>query len=212
MFICLLEFIDIEDENVNENESEDKIDESNKAKRLPSPDPEKQVPFKKRPKVSDDKPDSKIVVENIEQIESDEYSVILLDESNNILLYQGNDNEANSEKPEQNCDSQRLAECKSNETTTNVHVIEQQKQYPAKSIEKLKTIVATKVCDSNASEGSASVSSSVNELIDSKDDETYFVLSLAGILKRLPPHKRAIAKCHILSYLTELEYGSTSFP
>lgn len=51
---------------------------------------------------------------------------------------------------------------------------------------------------------------SSSEAVDSNNEETYFALSLVGILKRLPPHKRAIAKCHILSYLTELEYGSSS--
>lgn len=50
---------------------------------------------------------------------------------------------------------------------------------------------------------------SSSETVDSNSEETYFALSLVGILKRLPPHKRAIAKCHILSYLTELEYGSS---
>lgn len=51
---------------------------------------------------------------------------------------------------------------------------------------------------------------SSSESVDVNNEETYFALSLVGILKRLPPHKRAIAKCHILSYLTELEYGSSS--
>lgn len=51
---------------------------------------------------------------------------------------------------------------------------------------------------------------SSSETVDANNEETYFALSLVGILKRLPPHKRAIAKCHILSYLTELEYGSSS--
>lgn len=51
---------------------------------------------------------------------------------------------------------------------------------------------------------------SSSEIVDDNKEETYFALSLVGILKRLTPHKRAIAKCHILSYLTELEYGSSS--
>lgn len=51
---------------------------------------------------------------------------------------------------------------------------------------------------------------SSSETFDATNEETYFALSLVGILKRLPPHKRALAKCHILSYLTELEYGSSS--
>lgn len=51
---------------------------------------------------------------------------------------------------------------------------------------------------------------SSSEIVDDNKEETYFALSLVGILKRLTPHKRAIAKCHILSYLTELEYGSNS--
>lgn len=51
---------------------------------------------------------------------------------------------------------------------------------------------------------------SSSEQADSNNEETYFALSLVGILKRLPPQKRAIAKCHILNYLTELEYGSSS--
>lgn len=48
------------------------------------------------------------------------------------------------------------------------------------------------------------------DMIDSNNEETYFALSLVGILKRLPAHKKALAKCHILNYLTELEYGSIS--
>lgn len=55
----------------------------------------------------------------------------------------------------------------------------------------------------------ADIMVSSTEKIDSNNEETYFALSLVGILKRLTPHKRAIAKCHILSYLTELEYGSS---
>lgn len=51
---------------------------------------------------------------------------------------------------------------------------------------------------------------SSSETVDDNKEETYFALSLVGILKRLPPNKRAHAKCHILSYLTELEYGSSS--
>lgn len=57
----------------------------------------------------------------------------------------------------------------------------------------------------------------LNSLVTSSDtsgasgnDEMYFALSLVGILKRLPPQKRAKAKCHILTYLTELEYGTSS--
>lgn len=53
---------------------------------------------------------------------------------------------------------------------------------------------------------------SSTEKTDSNNEETYFALSLVGILKRLSPHKRAIAKCHILSYLTELEYGPSDLP
>lgn len=51
---------------------------------------------------------------------------------------------------------------------------------------------------------------SSTEAFDANNEETYFALSLLGTLRRLTPHKRAIAKCHILSYLTELEYGSSS--
>lgn len=40
---------------------------------------------------------------------------------------------------------------------------------------------------------------------EANNEETYFALSLIGTLKRLNPRKRAIAKCNILKYLTELE-------
>lgn len=50
---------------------------------------------------------------------------------------------------------------------------------------------------------------SSTEAFDANNEETYFALSLLGTMRRLTPHKRAIAKCHILSYLTELEYGSS---
>lgn len=53
---------------------------------------------------------------------------------------------------------------------------------------------------------------SSTEKTDSNNEETYFALSLVSVLKRLSPHKRAIAKCHILSYLTELEYGPSELP
>lgn len=43
--------------------------------------------------------------------------------------------------------------------------------------------------------------------IDSQDEETFFALSLVRQLKRLPPQKLAIAKCHISTYLTQLEFG-----
>lgn len=46
--------------------------------------------------------------------------------------------------------------------------------------------------------------------IDSNDEETLFALSLVGTLKRLPPPKLAAAKCHILTYLMQLEYGDAS--
>lgn len=45
------------------------------------------------------------------------------------------------------------------------------------------------------------------DLNEASNEETYFALSLIGTLKRLDPRKRAIAKCNILKYLTELEYG-----
>lgn len=44
--------------------------------------------------------------------------------------------------------------------------------------------------------------------IESHDEETLFALSLVGTLKRLPPQKLAAAKCHILTYLMQLEYGN----
>lgn len=43
--------------------------------------------------------------------------------------------------------------------------------------------------------------------IGSHDEATLFALSLVGTLKRLPPRKLLTAKCHILTYLTQLEYG-----
>lgn len=46
--------------------------------------------------------------------------------------------------------------------------------------------------------------------IESNDEETLFALSLVGTLKRLPPQKFAAAKCHILTYLMNLEYGDAS--
>lgn len=46
--------------------------------------------------------------------------------------------------------------------------------------------------------------------VDSNDEETLFALSLVGTLKRLPPPKLAAAKCHILTYLMQLEYGDAS--
>lgn len=45
---------------------------------------------------------------------------------------------------------------------------------------------------------------------ESNNEETYFALSLIGALKRLNPRKRAIAKCNILKYLTNLEYADAS--
>lgn len=51
---------------------------------------------------------------------------------------------------------------------------------------------------------------SSTEAFDANNEETYFALTLLGIMKRLSPKNRAIAKCHILSYLTELEYGPSS--
>lgn len=45
---------------------------------------------------------------------------------------------------------------------------------------------------------------------DANNEDIYFVLSLSEIFKRLPPQKRALAKCNILRYLTELEYGSSA--
>lgn len=46
--------------------------------------------------------------------------------------------------------------------------------------------------------------------IETHDEQTLFALSLVGQLKRLPPQKLAMAKCHILTYLMQLEYGETS--
>lgn len=46
--------------------------------------------------------------------------------------------------------------------------------------------------------------------VESNDEETLFALSLVGTLKRLPPQKFAAAKCHILTYLMNLEYGDAS--
>lgn len=44
---------------------------------------------------------------------------------------------------------------------------------------------------------------------ESHDEETLFALSLVGTLKRLAPQKLAAAKCHILTYLMQLEYGDS---
>lgn len=53
---------------------------------------------------------------------------------------------------------------------------------------------------------------SSTEAIDADNEEIYYALSLVGTFKRLSPHKRAIAKCHIQRILTEIEYGSSSLP
>lgn len=94
---------------------------------------------------------------------------------------------------------------------TNVCENDSKEQKHDESIKELENLLS-KVDKTIASNSSteANVSSSCNESIDTNKEDTYFALSLAGILKRLPPHKRAIAKCHILTYLTELEYGSSS--
>lgn len=51
---------------------------------------------------------------------------------------------------------------------------------------------------------------SSSEAFDSNSEDKYFALSILGTLRRLTPHKRALAKCHILSYLTEIEYGNSN--
>lgn len=80
-------------------------------------------------------------------------------------------------------------------STEEVFIIQSQPQIAADSLRPRKSIDGI-------------VSSS--EAFDTNNEDRYFALSLLGTLKRLTPHKRAIAKCHILSYLTELEYGSSS--
>lgn len=51
---------------------------------------------------------------------------------------------------------------------------------------------------------------SSSEAFDTNNEDKYFALSILGTLRRLTPHKRALAKCHILSYLTEIEYGNSN--
>lgn len=51
---------------------------------------------------------------------------------------------------------------------------------------------------------------SSSEALDTTSEDKYFALSILGTLRRLTPHKRALAKCHILSYLTEIEYGNSN--
>lgn len=51
---------------------------------------------------------------------------------------------------------------------------------------------------------------SSSEAFDANSEDKYFALSILGTLRRLTPHKRALAKCHILSYLTEIEYGNSN--
>lgn len=51
---------------------------------------------------------------------------------------------------------------------------------------------------------------SSSEAFDTNSEDKYFALSILGTLRRLTPHKRALAKCHILSYLTEIEYGNSN--
>lgn len=53
---------------------------------------------------------------------------------------------------------------------------------------------------------------SSTEAFDSDNEDIYYALSLVSTFKRLSPHKRAIAKCHIQRILTEIEYGSSSLP
>lgn len=72
------------------------------------------------------------------------------------------------------------------------------------------------VIDHGASDGKSSAQEAIvlprsnANLIDSHDEETLFALSLVGSLKRLPPQKFAAAKCHILTYLMNLEYGDAT--
>lgn len=71
----------------------------------------------------------------------------------------------------------------------------------------------TVVGDSISEESSNGIASELSKSLlarasPSGNEETYFALSIVEILKRLPHKKRAIAKCHIITYLTELEYGS----
>lgn len=51
---------------------------------------------------------------------------------------------------------------------------------------------------------------SSSEAFDTNNEDKYFVLSILGTMRRLTPHKRALARCHILSYLTEIEYGNSN--
>lgn len=51
---------------------------------------------------------------------------------------------------------------------------------------------------------------SSSEAFDTNSEDKYFALSILGTLRRLTPHKRALARNHILSYLTEIEYGSSN--
>lgn len=133
---------------------------------------------------------------------NDEIDFIVLEENIQGVI----DDESN--QGEQNvCKKVRIK----NEKTTNVSSQEiKTKETVLQPIAttQIKPIVTTPnvILSKHSTDGVVSSS----ETVDSNNEETYFALSLVGILKRLSPHKRAIAKCHILSYLTELEYGSSS--
>lgn len=88
------------------------------------------------------------------------------------------------------------------------HVAPKQKCYGIDKIQRQQTDSVSKVTvESN--EKAAGLDSMVtsSDANGSNNEEMYFALSLVGILKRLPPQKRAKAKCHIMNYLTELEFG-----
>lgn len=97
-------------------------------------------------------------------------------------------------------------------TTNNVNESESRKE--VEEIITIQSKAAARVSPNSIQPKNSPIDGIVSssETVDFNKEETYFALSLVGILKRLPPHKRAIAKCHILSYLTELEYGSSSLP
>lgn len=82
---------------------------------------------------------------------------------------------------------------------------------PTKS--KQSTVEKTTIAEQATESTSNGIASGLKESLLARanlndNEETFFALSLVEILKRLPHKKRAKAKCHIINYLTELEYDS----
>lgn len=116
-------------------------------------------------------------------------------------------NDSSDETP--SIDKRSKHRSESSNASNGGHVLPKRKCYGADTVQQQRSeSLAKVVAEPNDTVPGLDALVTSSDANGTTNEEMYFALSLVGILKRLPPQKRAKAKCHIMNYLTELEFGA----